>query len=108
MIDGLQLVATLLVASVVVYVFVRFKRNVPVPVPVPVRAAIAPTRVESSSVAAPAVVDKHAQMLKMVNKCTHYKCMAQTNAKQKKKRVFFFLTFPFRPRHSTQWCARSA
>jgi tetratricopeptide (TPR) repeat protein len=30
--------------------------------------------VSSSSVAAPAVVDKHAELLKMVGKCNHYKC----------------------------------
>jgi hypothetical protein len=58
----------------------------------------------SSSVAAPAVVDKHAELLKMVNKCTHYKC---TLCDKREKKSFFSLIF-FPPRHTTQWCARSA
>jgi tetratricopeptide (TPR) repeat protein len=42
----------------------------------------------SSSVAAPAVIDKHAEMLKMVNKCNHYKCtLARQTATSR-----FFLT----------------
>jgi tetratricopeptide (TPR) repeat protein len=48
----------------------------------------------SSSVAAPAVVDKHAELLKMVNKCTHYKCtLAQSTQSHVKRRKRFFLTF---------------
>ena len=52
----------------------------------------------SSSVAAPAVVDKHAELLKMVNKCTHYKCPWPHTHKEKdltkqKKKNDFFLTF---------------
>jgi tetratricopeptide (TPR) repeat protein len=35
----------------------------------------------SSSVAAPAVIDKHAEMLKMVNQCNHYKCTLSTKHK---------------------------
>jgi tetratricopeptide (TPR) repeat protein len=51
------------------------------------------TMSSNASVAAPAVVDKHAELLKMVNKCTHYKCtLAQsTQARQQKKKIF--LTF---------------
>jgi hypothetical protein len=56
----------------------------------------------SSSVAAPAVVDKHAELLKMVNKCTHYKCtLAQSTQIHVKRRKRFFLTFfAFCPRHA--------
>jgi hypothetical protein len=46
----------------------------------------------SSSVAAPAVVDKHAELLKMVNKCTHYKCTVEaqsTKPRRPEKDVFF-------------------
>jgi tetratricopeptide (TPR) repeat protein len=43
----------------------------------------------SSSVAAPAVIDKHAEMLKMVNKCNHYKC---TLVRQAQSHVMIFLT----------------
>jgi tetratricopeptide (TPR) repeat protein len=46
------------------------------------------TMSSSSSVAAPAVIDKHAEMLKMVNKCNHYKCtLARQTATSR-----FFLT----------------
>ena len=52
----------------------------------------------SSSVAAPAVVDKHAELLKMVNKCTHYKCTSRRKGTkprhEKKKRRFFSLFLP--------------
>jgi tetratricopeptide (TPR) repeat protein len=34
----------------------------------------------SSSVAAPAVIDRHAEMLKMVNQCNHYKCTSVRKA----------------------------
>jgi hypothetical protein len=51
----------------------------------------------SSSVAAPAVVDKHAELLKMVGKCTHYKCTsrrkAQATSKEEKKDSSHFLPF---------------
>jgi hypothetical protein len=62
----------------------------------------------SSSVAAPAVDDKHAELLKMVNKCNHYKCTlahnkAQSHVKRRKKNIF--LTFAFVL--VAQWCARS-
>jgi hypothetical protein len=62
----------------------------------------------SSSVAAPAVVDKHAELLKMVNKCNHYKCTSRrkgTKPRQEKKKDFsHFLPFVL----VAQWCARSA
>jgi tetratricopeptide (TPR) repeat protein len=65
----------------------------------------------SSSVAAPAVVD-NAELLKMVNQCTHYKCTSRRKAHShtsKKKRFFLtFLVFLSSRRHTTQWCARSA
>jgi tetratricopeptide (TPR) repeat protein len=56
----------------------------------------------SSSAAAPAVVDKHAELLKMVLKCTHYKCtFAQRhNQRQKKRKERFFSLFAFRPRRA--------
>jgi tetratricopeptide (TPR) repeat protein len=47
----------------------------------------------SSSVAAPAVVDKHAELLKMVNKCNHYKCTSRRKATSKEEKRSFFLTF---------------
>jgi tetratricopeptide (TPR) repeat protein len=49
----------------------------------------------SSSVAAPAAVaDKHAELLKMVNKCTHYKCTSRRKAQSTStKQKVFFLTF---------------
>jgi len=40
----------------------------------------------SSSVAAPAVVDKHAELLKMVNKCNHYKGTSRRKAQSHVKR----------------------
>jgi hypothetical protein len=64
----------------------------------------------SSSVAAPAVVDKHADLLKMVAQCNHYKCTSRRKAHKatsKEEKDFFFLTFlPFVL--VAQWCARSA
>jgi hypothetical protein len=39
-----------------------------------------------------AVFDKHAELLKMVNQCTHYKCTSLLEPRQKKKK-FFLLTF---------------
>jgi tetratricopeptide (TPR) repeat protein len=53
----------------------------------------------SSSVAAPAVVDKHAELLKMVNKCNHYKCTSRRKAKHshvKKIKMISFSLFPRR------------
>jgi tetratricopeptide (TPR) repeat protein len=47
----------------------------------------------SSSVAAPAVVDKHAELLKMVNKCTHYKCTSRRKARHVNERKSFFFFF---------------
>jgi hypothetical protein len=48
-----------------------------------------------SSVAAPAVIDKHAEMLKMVNKCNQYKCTsvrkAQSHVKEKIEFSHFFV-----------------
>jgi hypothetical protein len=43
----------------------------------------------SSSVAAPAVVDKHAALLKMVNKCNHYKCTFHKARQPKEKKEDF-------------------
>jgi tetratricopeptide (TPR) repeat protein len=58
----------------------------------------------SSSVAAPAVVDKHAELLKMVNKCTHYKCTSRRKGtkprQKKKKKEDFSHFFAFRPRRA--------
>jgi tetratricopeptide (TPR) repeat protein len=43
----------------------------------------------SSSVAAPAVVDKHAELLKMVAQCNHYKCtLPQRHTKSKEEKDF--------------------
>jgi hypothetical protein len=51
----------------------------------------------SSSVAAPAVVDKHAELLKMVAQCNHYKCtLAHSHhAEEEKESFFFFSLLPF-------------
>jgi tetratricopeptide (TPR) repeat protein len=61
------------------------------------------TMSSSSSVAAPAVVDKHAELLKMVNKCTHYKCTlpqsTQATSKEKKEKDFSHF-FAFCPRRT--------
>jgi tetratricopeptide (TPR) repeat protein len=43
----------------------------------------------SSSVAAPAVIDKHTELLKMVNKCNHFKCTLRA---KHKSHVTIFLT----------------
>ncbi len=61
----------------------------------------------SSSVATPAVVDKHAELLKMVNKCNNYKCtLAQATPRQKKRKILTLTLLPFVL--VAQWCARSA
>jgi tetratricopeptide (TPR) repeat protein len=52
----------------------------------------------SSSVAAPAVVDKHADLLKMVNKCTHYKCTSRRKGTCHVNKEDFSHFFAFRPR----------
>jgi hypothetical protein len=56
------------------------------------------------SSSAPAGVDKHAELLKMVNKCTHYKCTSRrkgTKPRQKKKKDYFFSHFfAFCPRRA--------
>jgi hypothetical protein len=51
----------------------------------------------SSSSAAPAVVDKHAELLKMVAQCNHYKCtlLAQAQSHVKRRKRFFSLFLPF-------------
>ncbi len=52
----------------------------------------------SSSVAAPEVVDKHAELLAMVNKCNHYKRTSRrkgTSHVKEEKDFFFSLFLPF-------------
>jgi hypothetical protein len=58
------------------------------------------------SSAAPAVVDKHAELLKMVAQCTHYKCTSRRQAHNEENKRFFSLFWPFVP--VAQWCARFA
>jgi tetratricopeptide (TPR) repeat protein len=58
----------------------------------------------SSSVAAPAVVDKHAELLAMVDKCNNYKCTlaqsTQSHVKRREKDFFFSLFLRFVARHT--------
>ncbi len=54
----------------------------------------------SSKSAAPAVVDKHAALLKMVNKCTHYKCTLCDKEHKRKKIFLIFFFFLVVTQHS--------